>query len=351
MEQRHPDFQRLVTALRRQEPDYVPFAEFLLEEDVKAAFLGRPLHGHADQIAFWQAAGYDYYPISLSIVEPGRSVGGTTSKNYSVYAETYTERSWAEMHKGVITTRDEFAAYPWPEINDGSFTALDELAEILPDSMKVVVILGKIFTGNWLFQGAEAFYQNIYDDLELIELLYDKISTLVFKTFEQIIEHPVVGAVWHPDDLAGTAGLLVNPKHYRKYVFPWYKKMGDICRQLDKPMIFHSDGNIWPLMEDIVECGFWGLHPIDPKAMDIYEVDARYGDRLALLGNIDLDFPLGRGTPDDVEQLVAERIRRLAPGGGYILSSGNSIPEFVPLENYQAMLNAGHIHGKYPIGV
>ena len=114
-------------------------------------------------------------------------------------------------------------------------------------------------------------------------------------------------------------------------------------------MIFHSDGNIWDVIEDIIDAGFWGLHPIDPKAMDINEVKKRYGDKIALVGNTDLEFPLGTGKPEDVDQWIRQRIHDLAPGGGYVVSSGNSVPEYVPLENYKAMLLAGHKYGKYPI--
>ena len=347
--ERRPDFERLFTALRRQEADRVPFAELVVEPDVKAAFIGRPIRERADDVEFWACAGYDYVPIAMSMVNPGRAVGGTATGGFSVYAETYTERTWAAMHQGPINTEQDLHAYPWPAADDVDVAALDELAEILPDSMKVMVILGKIFTSNWLLQGAESFYMNVYDQPELIEMLYDRIGPLVFATFERIIGHPIVGGVWHPDDMAGTSGLLLDADHFRRYAFPWYKRMGGICRQLDKAMIFHSDGNIWPILDDIVDAGFWGLHPIDPKAMGINEVKARYGDRLSLLGNIDLDFPLARGTPEDVHHVVAQRIRDLAPGGGYVLSSGNSVPEYVPLDNYKAMLLAGDKYGRYPI--
>ena len=345
---RQPDFERLRTAIKRQEPDCVPFADLIVEEDVRAAFLGRPIRGFADDIEFWACAGYDYLPVALSIIKPGRAMAGTAMSSYSVYARQYTERTWADMHTGTIVSCEQCAAYPWPDVDAMHVEVLDELAQILPQGMKVLIQLGKIFTANWLFQGAETFYLNVYDNPELIEMMYDKIGPLVYATFERVIEHPVVGAVMHPDDLAGTSGLLLDADHFRRHVFPWYKKMGKICRQLDKPMIFHSDGDIWTVMDDVVDAGFEAIHPIDPNAMDINEVMTRYGDRLALIGNIDVQL-LARGTPDDIDGLVKQRISDLAPGGGYVLGSGNSVPEFVPIENYLAMLRAGARYGKYPI--
>ncbi len=348
---RRPDFQRLVTALNRQEPDRLPFAEFIIESDIRAAFLGRPARNHADHIEFFTQAGYDYYPIAMSIVDPGRALGGQAAKSFSIYDHAYTERTWAANTKGVITTRDEFISYPFPVVEDMDLGILDDLTNLLPDGMKIIVIIGKLYTANWLLQGAETFYKNIKKDLELVEMIYDKIIPLQLEVFERVVGHPNVGAIWHPDDMAGNSGPLVNPKHLREYVFPWYKKMGRICQQLGKPMIFHSDGDITTLLDDVIDANFSGIHPIDPNAMDINQVKEEYGDRLALLGNINMDFPLSRGKPADVEELVIKRISDLAPGGGYILSTSNSVTEYIPLDNYKAMLLAGHKYGKYPIGI
>jgi uroporphyrinogen decarboxylase len=351
LSERRPDFQRLVTALNRQEPDRLPFAEFIIEPDIRAAFLGRPAWNHRDHIEFFTQAGYDYYPLAMSIVDPGRGLGGRAARSFSIYDHAYTERIWAANTRGVISSRDDFIDYQIPSIEDMELGILDELTHLLPDGMKIIVIIGKLYTANWLLQGAETFYKNIKMDIELVEMIYDKVIPLQFEVFERVVEHPNVGAIWHPDDMAGNSGPLVNPNHFREYVFPWYKKMGQICQQLGKPMIFHSDGDITLLLDDVIEANFSGIHPIDPNAMDINQVKESYGDRLALLGNINMDFPLSRGNPADVEELVIQRISDLAPGGGYILSTSNSVAEYIPLENYKAMLLAGHKYGKYPIEI
>jgi uroporphyrinogen decarboxylase len=122
-----------------------------------------------------------------------------------------------------------------------------------------------------------------------------------------------------------------------------------MSRVVDKPMIYHSDGNISMVLEELIELGITGWHPVEKQAHDINEVKARYGDRIALLGNIDLQYTLTKGTPQDVDDEVRTRIRDLAPGGGYCVSSGNSIPEYVPIDNYAAMLEATYRYGKYPI--
>ena len=127
--------------------------------------------------------------------------------------------------------------------------------------------------------------------------------------------------------------------------------MGQVCHQLGKPMILHSDGNIWALLDDAVDACFGGFHPVEAKAMNIFDVKRVYGDKLALLGNVDLDIPLSRGTPEEVEAGGKRLIRGLGPGGRFLISAGNSVPEYVPLSNYKALLHASHRYGRYPITV
>lgn len=346
---RRRDFDRFRTAIYRREPDYVPLAEMFVEKEVKTGLLGQPVDGHGDEIRFWQWAGYDYYPVSWSIVDPGRAIGGTPAdKHYSIYPQVYTERHWARMHKGVVSNREEFERYQWPSVDPDRSQALDEIAALLPEGMKIMVILGKLFTTNWLLQGMETFFVNTVQNLELVEMIYHKISSLQMQIFEQVIEHPAVGGVWHPDDMAGRKNTFLQPEHFRQYCFPTYKKMGEVCRQLGKPMIFHSDGNISSLLDDVVDARFDAIHPVEAKAMDIFQIERNYGDKLALIGNIDLDL-LSRGTPAQVETEARRLIQGLAPGGGYLLAAGNSVPEYVPLENYKAMLLAAHKYGRYPI--
>jgi uroporphyrinogen decarboxylase len=91
------------------------------------------------------------------------------------------------------------------------------------------------------------------------------------------------------------------------------------------------------------------LNPIEPKAMNINELKKKFGSRISLIGNIDLGYTLTRGTPEEVKAEVRQRIRDLAPGGGYAVASSNSVPEYVPLANFNAMREATFQYGKYPI--
>jgi uroporphyrinogen decarboxylase len=117
------------------------------------------------------------------------------------------------------------------------------------------------------------------------------------------------------------------------------------------PFIMHSDGNLWPVLDDLIALGVQALHPIEPKAKDIYDLKRRYGARVAIFGKIDLGYKLisGEGRPENVRAEVRQRIKDLAPGGGYAVASGSGVTRYVTLENFNAMREATFEYGVYPI--
>jgi uroporphyrinogen decarboxylase len=135
----------------------------------------------------------------------------------------------------------------------------------------------------------------------------------------------------------------------RKHLFPWYRRIGEVAARYNKPLLFHSDGNLRPILEDLIACGIKVIQPIEPKGMDINSLKDDYAGRLCLVGNIDLGSTLTLGTPAEVRSEVRQHIRDLAPGGGYCVGSSNSVTNYVPLANFKAMLEATFDFGTYPI--
>jgi uroporphyrinogen decarboxylase len=105
------------------------------------------------------------------------------------------------------------------------------------------------------------------------------------------------------------------------------------------------------VIDDLIACGVDALHPIEPAAMDIAELKTRYEGRLCLCGNVDMDYPLTRGTPQEVEGAVKSLIHDVAPGGGYAIGSSNGISGWIPFENYQALRSTSLSYGTYPVSV
>jgi uroporphyrinogen decarboxylase len=137
---------------------------------------------------------------------------------------------------------------------------------------------------------------------------------------------------------------MVSPPVLRRFFFPWLRKIGQLARRSRKPLIYHSDGVLDEVLEEIIDCGVDAIHPIEPKAMDLSVVKHRYGDRLCLIGHVDVDL-LARGSVEEVRSRVKHNIEVAAYNGGYCVGSGNSIPDYVPFENYVAMLEAAREYG------
>jgi uroporphyrinogen decarboxylase len=349
VEKNRPDFERYMIALSCREPDRVPLGEWHVDTLAKEGFLGRKIETLKDEVEFWEKAGFDYVSSASGILEstqaPHRMAGEAIQTKYG----DKVKRAWAREHEGVITNWEQFEKFPWPSPDDFDLSKWGVFDKILPAGMKAVFLFGRILTPVWMYMGTETFYYALQDNEELVAALFEKVKRIQYEIFLRVIEHTCVGAVLNNDDIAHNNGLMIHPKYLRKYVLPFYKKVGDLCRERGLGYIFHSDGDCTTVMDELIECGYQGFNPVQPNAMDIVEVKRKWGKKLCLIGNINLDSTLTLGTPEDVRAEVHERIRTIAPGGGYMVASSNSITDYVPLENMKAMLEATLAYGQYPI--
>jgi uroporphyrinogen decarboxylase len=347
------DFRRLRMALMREGvPDRAPVIELFVDPAVQSAFLGKPIESPADEAAFWQAAGYDYAPVFVGLLRVAEVLSGdatlTKRSSYSVYTDDDVEMSWAAEGRGVITTWKQFERFDWPDGDDLDLTPITAMRRALPESMGLIVVIGKIFTPTWMLMGFGGFADASVEHPDLIAAVFRRIGEIQFRCFERAMQIDGVTGMWMSDDVAYTEGLLVRPEIYREHLWPWYRRMGEACRERDMPFIYHSDGDLTEVLGDIIGCGFNALHPVEPKAMDIRALKQRVGDRLCLLGNVELDR-LARGTPDEIRELVRANLQDLAHDGGYCVGSSNSVTNYVRLANYRAMLEeAGALDGGAP---
>ncbi len=348
-----PNFERLrKVLLRKREPDYVPLGDISVHPILKEAIMGRPVRTLEDDVAFWRKAGYDHVPLEqgfqLTDVIRKQSMH-TIEANYAFETSEMQTRSWATEGKGLITTMKDFESFRWPDPDSLDYSAFETVKRYLAPEVKVIAILGKIFTSMWWLMGLEGMSLSLIDEPTLVPRLFEKIGRFQFRVFENMLKFDSVGAFWHADDIAYSTQLMVNPKLLRQHLFPWYKEMNRIAHEKGRLAVYHSDGKIQDVIEDIIDCGFDGLNPIEPKPMNINEIKKKFGSRISLIGNIDLGYTLTRGTPEEVRAEVRQRIHDLAPGGGYAVASSNSVPEYVPLANFNAMREATFEYGKYPI--
>ncbi len=345
-----PDFERLRTVLLLEgEPDRVPNAELHIDWQIKEAFLGHPIRSVKDDVEFWYRAGYDY--IYLRANYEYRMVGDGHADQDRIYAGDMQLSKWDEDEASLISEWAEFETYPWPDPETIDYSNLVECAESLYPGMQIISGVGGIFTRVWRVMGFDTFCYALGDQSELVEAMFRRVGETQLAVFRRIVEMDQIGAMWYGDDLAYASGTIVHPDILRRHLFPYLEEMGAICREHDLPFVIHSDGDLRQILPDLIACGFNAIHPLEPKAMDSREIKESYGDRLCLLGNIEIGEILTQGTPADVEADVMRRIRTLAPGGGYAVGSSNTVAHFVKLENFKAMVSATRKYGQYPLSL
>ncbi|MFQ5628964.1 MAG: uroporphyrinogen decarboxylase family protein [bacterium] len=330
-----PDIEQLNRTLMKEKAAYIPLAELGIHPVIKQKFLHRSIVTLQDEIAFWHQAGYDYIKL-----QPGADFHPTASglDGKATFNDDGTiSRKWATAGKGVITNFDEFERFAFPEKSTIDYSRFERIGPLLPEGMGVIGQYGDIFTLVWELMGFEEFSLALFMNPALIRAMFDKIGGLIFSMFEYFAQNDRVDILWYSDDIAFAGGLLISPDALRQYFFPWLNKIGELAKTYDKPFIYHTDGVLFEVFDDIIACGVNAIHPIEPKAMDIVEVKERIGDRLALIGNIDVDL-LARGTQDEVRRQVIKNIEDVGQDGGYCVGSGNSVPEYVKFENYLAMI-------------
>jgi uroporphyrinogen decarboxylase len=191
-----------------------------------------------------------------------------------------------------------------------------------------------------LSMGIEGFSYALQDNPALIERVLDIYADWSAELVKHLSKLGFV-FLWAFDDIAYNSGPMFSPSVFREIFLPRMKK---VAMNIKVPWVYHSDGNFLPIMDDLLTLEMDGLHPIQPDVMNIVKLKRDYGDKVCLLGNIDVGL-LTKGTPSEVEKEVKEKIKLLAPGGGYILTSGNSIPSYCKPKNVLAMIRAVHKYG------
>jgi len=351
-----PDFENIRKTARHEEPDRVPLCEVLVEYPIQSQFLGHDVTADdlPSQLEFWMKAGYDFIPITVGMMTPGKvtdeSVISKVIKEVMLKDSPDADKveAWNLEYTSFVNNRADFERFPWEIAGKLDFSKFHEVKDMLPEGMKVIAVSGKIFTLTWMLMGFNNFATSLIMDEQLVADVFRKVAEIQFKGLEEIFAMNHVGAVWVVDDLAFGTGPMISPQAFRDHLFPWYREMAERCHGNNLLFFMHSDGDLTRLMDDIIDMGVDVLQPIDPTCMDIAKVKERYGDRLCLVGNVSNEL-LRSATPAEVTERVKYLIRTVGPGGGYCVGSGNSVPEWAEFENYMAMREAALKYGSYPI--
>ncbi len=185
-----------------------------------------------------------------------------------------------------------------------------------------------------------------YEERELMEEMLDASADYYAKMVKVAVAEGL-DVVYMADDFAWKEGLFIPPQLFKEIWLPRAQRVIEPALSAGALVIFHSDGKVDDAMDWLIDMGITGFNPMDPYGIDYRAYKKRYGNRITLMGNIDVEFPLVHGTPADVEQDVKAHMDVLKPGGRYIAGSSHSITNFIPHDNYITMLNAIHQYGVY----
>jgi len=343
--------ERMMAAINHQEADKVPKGEIYIEGEIANRLLGtdHPVdYQHYDRDrAVRELLQMDY----INVGDWPAEALGKDDKGNDLYRSIYGyEFATNGVSKHIVKP-------PLENIEDADTYQV-------PDIRKVSGALVKKYreTTDLFVMGQMGGPVSMLDEMFAMEdyMVYTLTHTKEMRILgEKVMEHEVAKAklfidngahaVLCADDIAFNSGLFLPPRIMDEIVYPLYRTaVEEIRKYKDVPIIFHSDGYLMDALDIIVSCGFSGLQSIQPSAgMDIREVKRRYGKDLCLIGNIDLDQVMTFAAPEEVERVVKETIDIAAPGGGFILSTCNTLVNAIPSENALAMYNIAETYGVY----
>jgi uroporphyrinogen decarboxylase len=232
--------------------------------------------------------------------------------------------------------------------NAGATTELVRIGATRFKGRKALVgdVLGP-YTGAWFLRGLTELLMDFICDPEFVQALMRFVTDAAKVKLRGAVDAGM-SIVTVNDDVAHTHGPFMSPRHYREFIAPCHRELVEFGKALGLKMVLHCDGNLWSLIDDVIGCGFEGLHPLQPDAgMDLGRVKEYLGDRLCLIGNLSVTELLPAGSEAEVEEAVIRAIEDAAPGGGYILSDSNVIDSGVKAANFITMMRAAKKFGAY----
>ncbi len=350
-----PDWQGLMQAVRREGPtERVHHIELIIDGEVQEEVCRRfgLLEGidREDEsfllqreLAVQRFMGYDFVRCGVEGLDmPLKRI--TTDDTAEL---SRGRRSYIDEHAGPITNWDEFEAYPWPDPDAITTRRLEWLTENMPEGMCIIGSGGFAHFAehiNWLM-GYETLCYALYDQRDLVAAIAERVTEMYVKAISRMLEFDRVKIIWGSDDMGFRTATLISPDDMREFVLPGHKLMAQMAHDSGRPYLLHSCGMLTEIMEDLIQdVGIDARHSYEDVIEPVLEAYERYSDRIAILGGIDVDF-LCRSDEAAVRRRVRETLDVTMPKGGYCLGSGNSVTNYVPVDNYLAMVDEGRRYG------
>jgi uroporphyrinogen decarboxylase len=289
-------------------------------------------------IEFWYRMGYDFVRYEESLPLPELKLLASDPAPQSA-----GDRAWADEHHGAIMSWEDFERYPWPRPEEFDFFPFEYLNRNLPEGMGLIACHGGgVFEHLSWIMSLEGLSVALHEDPRLVRAVADRLGELMMAFYAHILDLDKLVAVFPGDDMGYKSATLVSPDVLRTYVLPWHARFAAMTHARKLPYFLHSCGRVDAVMEDLITVvGIDGKHSFEDGIIPVQDFQARYGDRIAVLGGIDINILAG-GSPDDVRRQTHRLITTCGERGRYAVGSGNSVPSYVPLENYLVMIDEAH---------
>jgi uroporphyrinogen decarboxylase len=345
-----PNVGQFQQVLRRGPSDRVPLVELAIAEETLTALHGGPLiplsrqngpeqFGAAvgQRVQLWHALGYDYYRARAEIPFQMETLAARDTASSAT-----GERRWVNEHEGLIKSLADFESYPWPAPAAVDFAAAEAVHGALPDGMGMMGFSGGVLEWSSNLLGLETMMLLLYDDPGLVRAVVDRVGQTIYDAFLVFCQMDKLFALWLGDDMGFKTATLLQPQHLRQYILPWHKRYAELAHQTGRLFLLHSCGHVESVMPDLIEdVRIDAKHSFEDVIVPVERFKQRWGNRVAVLGGVDVDL-LSRGTEEDVRRRTSQILEACAPGGGYACGSGNSVTNYMPTENYVAMIETIH---------
>ncbi len=276
------------------------------------------------------------------------------------HGDHFAVDSLATAPLAACETPEDVAAYDWPDPEDpAQFAGLRERAKDLYENTGYVLGADAIKAGPLMsalqMRGYQQFFMDLVINPELADAVLGKITDLLCRMWSRFLDEvgPYVQIAYVTDDLGTQTSLLISPKVYRKRIKPFHTKLHQHIKSCaDVYLMMHTDGAVLPLIEDLIETGADILNPVQTSTAGMDEtaaLKARFGDRLAFHGAMDVQQMMPNATHEELRWEIARRMTDLGAGGGYIIAPCHNIGHDIPPENTLAFFDMVRQMGRYPL--
>ena len=351
------DKNRLIDCMRGKKTDRVPNFEILIEDEHVAKLLGRQagntLGVGGDPAKGSEAAEGTRPMYPKDYIELCRIIGQDAIALEAFWTPLKHKR--ADGSIGPITdrsikSRSDADRIIWPGPTD-----MEERLQYVREYVAAAkgTDVGVIFCGFCIFQTLYEFVMGMDNCMVMLmedEDFFNELMSRSADYYAKLVQCAVdegIDMIFAADDFAYKSGLLVRPEIFKRLWRPHFDRILEPARNANIPIIFHSDGKVDDCVEMLIDMGVNCLTPMDPSGVNYADYKKRYGNKVTLHGNIDIQWPLAPGTPEEVEKDVKDHMDVLKPGGKWVAGSSHSIVNYIPHENFIAMINAIHKYGAY----